>query len=219
MITRTVFAVAAFAALGATAQVAEAQDGDDDSSSIWNFYAGGGLGVSKIDDTACDALRGVNTDTQQDCDDKDTAYKLYVGWRPLKNFAFEGGYLDLGETDAKGGQTNIDNKVDGWTAAALVFIPGLEGLGAFNKGGAYFYDQEVKGVVGTDIFPPPGNERVDSERSDSTGYFGAGFRLPIGNNLQLSVEWERFLDVGDDDNFAAGESDYDFFSVGGVFTF
>lgn len=217
MITRTGVAVALLTVLASGTQVAWAQD--EESDSIWNFYFGGGLGVSQIDNTACDALKGVNTDTQQNCDDEDTAYKIYLGWRPLKNFAFEGGYLDLGETTAKGGQTNVANEVDGWNVAALVFIPGLERIGAFIKGGVYFYDQEVKGVVGTDIFPPPGNERVDSERSDPAGYFGAGVRLPISKNLELSVEWERFLDVGDEDNFAAGETDYDFFSVGGVFLF
>lgn len=212
MITRTGFAVALLTALAATSQVAWAED--DEKESIWNFYVGGGLGVSKVDDTACDALRGVNLDTQQDCDDKDEAYKLYAGWRPLKNFAFEGGYLDLGETTAKGGQTNIDNQVDGWTASALVFIPGLERIGAFIKGGAYWYDQDVSGIVGLG-----GRVPVKSEESDRAGFFGAGVRLPIGKNLQMSVEWERFLDVGDDDVFAAGQTDYNFYSIGGVFTF
>lgn len=217
MIRRTGYAVALLTILAMGSQIAWAEE--EASDSIWNFYLGGGFGVSKIDNDACDALRGVNIDTQQDCDDEDAAYKLYVGWRPLKNFAFEGGYLDLGETKAKGGQTNVENKVDGWNVAALAFIPGLERIGAFIKGGVYYYDQDVEGVVGTDISPPPGNDRVDSQRSDPAGYFGAGFRLPISDNLQMSLEWERFLDVGDDDNFAAGETDYDFFSVGGVWLF
>lgn len=213
MIRRTGSAVVLLTALAATSQPAWAQDEDKDS--IWNFYAAGGLGISQIDDTACDALRGVNRDTQQDCDDEDTAFKIYIGWRPLKNFAFEGGYMDLGETTAKGGQTNIDNEVDGWFGSALVFIPGLERIGAFVKGSVYFYEQDVSGVVSFNGARVP----VDNERSDPAGGFGAGLRLPIGKNLEMSVEWERYLDVGDDDNFAAGETDYDFYSVGGVFKF
>lgn len=213
MISRTGFAVTVLTALAATTQLSWAQDEDGDS--IWNFYVGGAYGVSKIDDTACDALRSVNTSTQQNCDDKDEGYKVYAGWRPLKNFAFEGGYLDLGESAAKGGQTNIDNQVDGWIASALVFIPGLERFGVFIKGGAYWYDQKVSGNVSVN----GGRVAVNSKRSDPAGAFGAGVRLPIGKSLQLGVEVERFLDVGDDDNFSAGESDYTFYSVGGVFTF
>ena len=202
------------------APTAWAQDSDsEDSGSIWNFHVGAGLGVSKIDDTACDALTAIGTGTQQNCDDEDTGWKIYAGWQPLKNFALEAGYLDLGETTAKGGATNLSAEVDGWTVATLAFIPGLEKLGVYIKGGVYFYDADLSGVLS--------GVPVSADESDPAPLYGMGLRLPLNDNLRMNIEFERFLDIGDDATFTfpsgatltIGETDVNYFSAGAVWVF
>jgi len=221
MIRRTGFAVALVSILAAQSHVAWAQESDSQSSeSLWNFYVGAGLGVSKIDNTACDALKGVGTSTQQDCDDKDTGWKVYAGWKPLKNFSFEAGYVDLGETTAKGGNTNLQAEADGGFVAAMAFVPGLERLGLFIKGGAFFYEAKLSGrLAGQPIGPILQLLGADKKEDDTAGFYGVGFRLPLNDHLHMSVEFERFLDVGDDSVFSGGETDIDLYSVGGVWMF
>ncbi|HEU5282508.1 MAG TPA: outer membrane beta-barrel protein, partial [Burkholderiales bacterium] len=55
------------------------------------FYVGGGIGQSELKD-ACDG-DGL---TVTDCDDTDTAWKLFAGYWFNKYFAVEGGYIDFG---------------------------------------------------------------------------------------------------------------------------
>lgn len=53
----------------------------------------------------------------------DLGYKVMAGWRPLNWFALEANYVDLGSVNDKVGGTNIETKVNGWTASALGMIP------------------------------------------------------------------------------------------------
>ena len=222
-------AVAALTVLTTMAMPASAQEGDsqaatpaDDGSndSIWNFYLGGGLGVSKVDNTACDALGSPGnggTGNQQDCDDDDVAWKGFIGWQPFKYLAVEGGYVDLGETTAKGGGTDTAAEVDGWQASALLFVPGLEMVGAYIRGGAYFYEADLSGRLAgipiQDLIPG------STSRSDTAAVYGVGFRLPLNDALIISADFERYLDVGDDSRFNGGETDINFFSLGAIYTF
>ena len=198
-----------------------AQDGgsqDESSEHSWlSFYVGGGLGISKVDDTACDALDAVGTGSQQDCDDDDVAWKGFIGWQPFKYLALEGAYVDLGETTARGGATNAQAEVDGFQASALVFVPGLEMIGAYIRGGAYFYDAELSGrIAGINIKDlVPG----DPDRSDTAAVYGIGARLPLNDSLIISLDFERYLDVGDDSRFPAGETDINYFSAGAIYNF
>jgi OOP family OmpA-OmpF porin len=213
MIRRTGFAVALTAVLAAAAQGAWAEEAD----SLWNFYLGAGLGVSKLDNTACDSLESVDLGTQQNCDDQDTGWKVYAGWKPLKNIAFEAGFVDLGSTTAKGGATNLKAEADGGTIAALAFVPGLEKVGLFIKGGYFFYEAKLSGrLAGIPIQDLIGN---DTEESDQAPFYGMGLRLPLNDSLRMNVEFERYLDIGDDSLFSGGKSDVNFYSVGAVWMF
>lgn len=229
MIRRTGFAVALVTILAAQSHLAWAQESDSqESDSLWNFYVGAGLGISKIDNTVCDSLKGINTGTQQSCDDEDTGWKVYAGWKPLKNFSFEAGYADLGETTAKGGNTNLKAEADGGFIAAIAFIPGLERIGLFIKGGAFFYDSKLSGRLnGQAIGPILSAQGYDKDDDDTAPFYGAGFRFPLNDNLQLSVEFERFLDIGTERRFTfptgatvdLEETDVNLYSVGAVWMF
>ena len=229
MIRRTGIAVALVSVLAVTSQSAGAQESAaQDSDSLWNFYVGAGLGISKLDDTVCDSLKSINTGNQQSCDDEDTGWKVYAGWQPLKNFSFEAGYVDLGETTAKGGNTNLKGESDGGFIAALAFVPGLERIGLFIKGGAYFYDAKLSGrLAGQPIGPILSAQGLDKDIDDTAGFYGLGLRLPVNDNLRLSVEFERFLDVGKDRSFTfptgatveIRDSDINLYTVGAVWMF
>ncbi|MGI9330140.1 MAG: outer membrane beta-barrel protein [Gammaproteobacteria bacterium] len=229
MTIRMGLAVAALTVFTTMAMPVSAQEGESQSAaaadqgsndSIWNFYVGGGLGVAKVDNTACDALGSPGnggTGNQVDCDDDDVAWKGFIGWQPLKYVAFEGGYVDLGETDAKGGATNIKAEVDGWQVSGLLFVPGLEMIGAYIRGGAYFYEADLSGRIAgvpiQDLIPG------STERSDTAAVYGMGFRLPINDDLIISADFERYLDVGDDSRFPGGETDINYFSLGAIYPF
>ena len=75
--------VAAFAALP-TLAMAQARGGNSDLG----FYAGASVGQSKSD---CPS-------GGSSCDDKDTAYRIFGGYKFHPNIAVEGGYAPLGET-------------------------------------------------------------------------------------------------------------------------
>lgn len=229
MSIRTGLAIMAMTVLAATAWPVAAQESDSGSAappgqdSLWNFYVGGGLGGTKADSTVCDDLSAFGTSTQQDCDDKDVGWKVFLGWQPLTHVAFEGGYVDLGKTTAKGGATNANAQADGWEASALVYVPGLEKIGVYIKGGAYFYEAKLGGRVSLGGTVTPLSEKD----TDSTGVYGVGARLPVTDRIKLNIEFQRFLDLGEKQTFQSPngqtltikEQDINFYHVGGVFTF
>ena len=68
---------------------------------------------------------------------------------------------------------------------------------------------------------------LDKDIDDTAGFYGLGLRLPLNDNLRLSVEFERFLDVGKDRTFTfptsatveIRDSDINLYSVGAVWMF
>ncbi|RMF95593.1 MAG: hypothetical protein D6727_10400 [Gammaproteobacteria bacterium] len=189
------------------------------------FYAGGGLGLAKADKTACDELDRTVSPTfssQVNCDDQDVAWKLFVGWQPIKWAGIEAGFLDLGKLTAKGGATDVSAKVDGGFIAATFTVPMLEQVGFYGKGGVYIWDGELGGTISS-IGPIP-----TIKDDDSSGFFGFGFRFPLGERFGMRLEYERYLDIGPPGSiptpsgpfqFGAGQSDVDYFSVHGLFSF
>ncbi len=207
---------AAFAGLLPAAQAVENPTG---------FYVGGGLGFSKADSTACDKLdRSISptVSSQLQCDDEDTAWKLFVGWQPVKWAGIEAGFLDLGKLTARGGATDMAAKVDGGFIAATFTLPMLEQVGFYGKGGVYLWDGEFGGTLsGVGALPT-------IEDDDSSGFLGFGFRFPLGERFGMRVEYERYLDIGTTDSvatpfgplqFSGGQSDVDYFSIHGLFSF
>jgi OOP family OmpA-OmpF porin len=78
--------LAGFAALP-TLAMAQAKGGNADLG----FYAGASVGQSKVD---CGGL--------SNCDDKDTAYRIFGGYKFHPNIGVEGGYAPLGNAEGSG---------------------------------------------------------------------------------------------------------------------
>ena len=184
------------------------------SSAAWSqdskFYAGLSIGQSKDNQWCSDVPSGIS------CDDKDTAWKLFAGYRFHPNFAVELGYNDLGTV--KGGGTDagtglaFDASVDttAWELTGIGSWPLANRFAVYGKLGLYY--GESKGHVN---IAGLGSGSAKETNTDLT--FGLGASYDLTRNASLRIEWQRFNDVGGSD--LGGTSDIDVFSIGALYRF
>lgn len=133
-----------------------------------------------------------------------------------KNFALEGGYADLGKpltwnstvTVPATGSVSANWKGKAWTLAAVGLLPVTDQFEVFGKLGAHRWDVDVSAsAVG-------GGGAAAGSWSDSgsSWLYGLGASYSFTKNLAVRAEWERYQDVGDEDN--TGKSDVDMWSLG-----
>ncbi len=131
-----------------------------------------------------------------------TAYKAFAGYRFLKLFGIEGGYVDFGSpNDTTAG---IDLKIDStaWDLFAVGVLPLGEHVELFGKAGYFRWDRNARlsGVV--------------TGSSSATGHdpvYGVGAAFKLGRLLAIRLEYERF-DMTDTEHL-------DLSSVGADFRF
>lgn len=190
----------------------------------WYVGAGGGQSSIKDFEDACDPF------TVDDyvfdiasCDDEDTAWKAFAGYQFNPNWAFEVGYLDLGEGSLKTGvvvveTTEISAKAN-WEADGINFMavgsyPVNDMFSLSAKAGGFWWEADAKATVYAD------GEAIGSYSDDDGkvdfGY-GLGARVDFNENLAARVEWEKYLNVGGDEH--TGESDVDVISASILFKF
>jgi OOP family OmpA-OmpF porin len=174
---RALLGVAALSLAGAAAAA-------PDLSSV---YAGGTIGQAKYKD----GCAGLN-----DCDDKDTAWRLLAGYQFNRYFAAEVGYHDLGEASASAGTT----EGNAWELVGIGAYPIVDKLSVYGKLGAY--RGELEG--------PGGKE------SNSDVTYGAGLQYDLVRNVALRGEWQRYSKMGGGNT---GETDLDVLSVGALYRF
>lgn len=151
-------------------------------------------------------------------DDSDSTWGAYVGYQWNRYFAVEAGYVDLGqgfyETGLTVGDADPDDLIDGGgpfdaavTAKFRSSGPTLAAVGMLPFGDKF----EAHGRVGV-LFARTrlGFSLLDSENGDSTVVFGEysdsskdlfagiGASWNINPSYALRVDYERFLDVGDE---------------------
>ena len=170
------------------------------------WYGGVGAGQSQAD-VDCDL------DITCSADDTDTAIKLFAGNQITQNLGVEFGYVDLGEMKINGsdsflGTANASIEATGFFAAVTGSMP-LGGVSLFGKLGLLRWDIDAN--VNTSI----GSGSVSESGTDP--FLGVGAQIPLGQNLAIRAEWERFMDIGDTDT--TGQSDVDVISVGLMFKF
>jgi OOP family OmpA-OmpF porin len=178
------------------------------SAHAQGWYAGVGFGQSKVDIT-CDL------DITCSDDDTDTGWKLYVGNQFSPNAAVEFGYLDMGEakmsgTDSFLGATNVSWEVTGFNAALVGFLPAGNTVNLLGKVGLFLWDMDVS--VSSSFL---GSGSTSESGTDLM--FGLGASFDIGKTTAVRIEWERFTDVGDENE--TGQSDVDLLSANLVFRF
>jgi OOP family OmpA-OmpF porin len=146
------------------------------------WYAGGSLGQMEAKGS-CPG--GFN------CDFKDTAWKLFGGYRINRNFAAEVFYANLGKITVSAtvpgvGTVSSESKVTSFGAAALGIWPVGEQFEVFGKLGIASTDHKTTGTG-------PG-VTISGSGSGSDILFGVGASYNFTRSLALRAEWERFND-------------------------
>src|SRR5688572_6920381 len=153
------------------------------------MYAGVGFGQATLDgfcslveDTAFSVGGSVAS-----CDEKDTAFKFFLGYRVNPNFALEGSYFSYGDATARGQSLGVPFTISAdataFGVAALGILPLGNRFSLFGKVGILFSEGDItaSGVGGT-----------FSESTSDTGlHYGFGAMFDVGTNFAIRAEWER----------------------------
>jgi OOP family OmpA-OmpF porin len=171
-------------------------------------FAGVGFGQTSVDiecslDISCNA------------DDSDTGVKIFGGYQFNPNVAFEVAYVDLGEakisgTDSVLGSTTATIEVSGFNFAVIGSFPVGERFNLMGKAGFFRWDLDLN--ASSSVF--------GSGSGSETGFdpmFGIGGSFNVTDKFGFRVEYEKFLDVGDEDT--TGQSDVDLISASVFFRF
>jgi predicted porin len=190
---------------------------------MWTFKSAVALGIVSLcagtvahaDDTGIYAgvsVGQVNTDFSDDAlddafDGKDTAFKLFLGYRVLDWVGFEAGYVDLGEITLKNSQPGVQNfrlEEAGFNVFGVVYWD-IAPVDLFAKAGFMVSQQHARTNTIFGAFDESDNS------TDLAWGVGAQVRF---DKLAVRLEYEHFdLDVDD------GFDPPDMVSLGATWTF
>ena len=210
----TPFILAAALATGAVdALAAQAMQPDDRG-----FYLSGSWGVGKvdIDNAAIDAsarAAGFATSSTTS-DDKESTWKVAIGYQFSRHIALELSYLDIGDytinTVTTGPAANVAGRIDGkaWAIDLIGILPLNPQFDLFAKIGAHRWDIDanVAAIAG-------GAATTANVSADGTDWkFGLGARWNVTRNFGVQLEWDRYNDIGS--SSTTGKSDLDYVGIG-----
>ena len=156
------------------------------------------------------------TGLESSVNDSHNGYKFQVGYHVSPNVAIEGGYVDLGnfayEATFNGGAADADISAWGLNLAGVGILPIGEHWGVFGKLGLIAAQVDTAMSVTSIV----GSAREIESASSVEGSFGLGVSYTSAEGVGIRAEWERYLDVGNDDT---GESDIEMLTVGLVLAF
>lgn len=169
-------------------------------------YFGAGIGRASLSDY-CSDTGGLTVAT---CDDKDTAFKVFGGYRFTRNVAVEAAYVDLGKYRATGGAPafDIETKVTGVTAQAVGIVPFGNEFSLMGRIGAIFWDLSTSGTVGG----LPG--RLSDNGVDLA--LGGGVQYKFARNFGVRADLDYYPNLGNENT---GEDNVTAASIGVVFLF
>jgi len=188
-----------------------------------DWYAGGGTGQSKFNDTStsCSDL-GLDLGCSFSVDDTDTGWRLFGGYRFNPNGAVELGYVDLGKAklnDVRGTVTGIpvtasgDFKATGVDVSLLGLLPFTKEFGGMARIGLMYWDAKSSASASALGFSAGASDSATG--TDLT--YGLGLTYDFTNTVGGRLEWQRYQDVGDDNT--TGKTDIDLLSLSVLFRF
>lgn len=198
----------------------------------WYFGVTGGqaeadLNKAELDDFVLQgfSFAGTVLDGSSTLDDGDTSFSLFGGYRVSQYFAVEAGYVDFGTAkyrasgviDPFGPQTSVpatysaDFEVAGFTATAVGSVPIGTMFDVHGRAGILFADTEITETA--TISTTSGGESYSANSEEF--FYGLGVGLQVGPNWSLSLDWQQFKDVGDEDE--TGEADLNRLSLGVIY--
>lgn len=175
-------------------------------------YIGLGAGLTKFslkknDFTATGA-------TSRAFDEKDKGFKIFGGYRLLRNLAVEAQYARLGEAEVRYSGAGFapgreKYEVSGFSVAAVGLLPVSDEFTLFAKAGPSFTRAE-------NTFSRTGLG-TNTKSSRAGGLFGLGASYKLSENFSLRAEFENFSRVGEASK--AGRSSVNLLSIGAAYNF
>ena len=166
------------------------------------LYLGASLGTGKSKNT-CEGIAG-------NCDDTDTAYKLFGGYQINRNLAWEVGYGYLGDVTASGTFAGVPLDFEVTNKAldfsGIVTLPVNERFAVFGRLGIYRSQVELRGNLGT----------LQGGDHNTSFTWGLGMRFDLGRAFAVRAEWQHYPNIGGDN---AGVDDMDLLTLGLVMRF
>ena|SRR3989442_1131052 len=119
------------------------------------------------------------------CDQKDSAGKVYGGYRIHRHFAAEAFYADWGKIKVTGGALTATGELKSYGIAGLGIVPVGPGFELFGKLGLAHSTQQPT-AIGGGVTLPERNTGAD-------GLIGLGAAYNFTPNLGVRAEWERMI--------------------------
>ncbi|MFN3786450.1 MAG: outer membrane beta-barrel protein [Thiothrix sp.] len=192
-------------------------------------YGGASVGTA-IHEGACTMAGAVGTA----CENSDGGHKFFAGIRAtptsqgfvttpvgivpstfLPTLGVEAGYMDLGESTAKGKagraniyDTNLSSALTANYVAAVGYLPVTPQVELIGKAGAAFWEQKGKRDV-----PQDPDLTVQTTNTGTGMLLGAGAQYRVTGNISVRGEYERLLGTAKD---TPAKSDADLLSIGAV---
>lgn len=113
----------------------------------------------------------------------DTTYKVFAGFRFIKYFGLEGGYVDFGNSEDVGSGIDLSVDATAWDLFAVGILPIGKHFELFGKYGYFWWDRhaEASGVV------------ISSEdESGGNPVYGAGMAFVFGEHFGVRLEYEKY---------------------------
>lgn len=188
------------------------------------FYFGLGGGISMPDlpskaEHDRDFLGTVPAMTSMD--DTGESWGVQVGYRFIPWVAAEVGYVDFGSAlyeasiTGTGEVFSVRYKSNGLTVSALGMVPITRRFDLHGRLGVIFSDTRVRQRIED---PFTGDFlSVEDDGSDRDFFAGIGGAWNINESYSLRLEYQRFLDVGEEGQFRSGERDIDLLTFSVLF--
>ncbi len=157
------------------------------------IYAGAQLGSSEAKGDFCTL--------GQQCDNKDTAWRVFGGYQFHRHIAIEAGYVNFGKMQRGDPTTGDKFKTADAIEGLAVISYQVEKAALFGKVGGYY--SRFRGL----------NQGTGASIDESTGglTFGAGLQYNAMRNLGIRGDWSRYQKAG---GGAVGDANIDVFLVG-----
>ena len=152
------------------------------------LYVGAGISKNKV--------QGITNAGVPFADIDKTSWKVLAGVRPIKLFAVEADYLDLGSrTDTFIAQASTHSDAKAYAGYVVGYLPlPAPFIDVFGKAGLSRW--KLNGSAGSTVSPPPGFFAFSDQGTEFA--WGAGAQAHIGN-IGGRLEYERFRIPNTDD--------------------
>lgn len=146
------------------------------------LYFGGSFGSSEAD-SYCSITSG--------CEDKDSSWKGFAGYKINELFAAEAAYTSIGDLHKSGTASDIS----AFSLSGVATLPINTQFGVFGKAGLTHWS----------------SENTDGDQSGTGMTYGIGAKMNFNESMKLRAEWEKIPGIK---TSTSEEQDVDMLSVG-----